>query len=31
VGATAALGDANVLVMLGHDLAGATIPGISPD
>ena len=31
VGATAALGDANVLVMLGHDLAGVRIPGISPD
>lgn len=31
VGATAALADANVLVMLGHDFAGARIPGISPD
>jgi hypothetical protein len=30
-GATAALGDTTVLVMLGHDLAGATIPGISAD
>jgi hypothetical protein len=31
VGASAALGDANVLVMLGRDFAGASIPGISPD
>jgi hypothetical protein len=30
VGATAALEDANVLVMLGHDFAGKSIPGISP-
>jgi LytR cell envelope-related transcriptional attenuator len=31
VGATEALGDANVLIMLGRDLAGDRIPGISPD
>ena len=31
VGATEALGEANVLIMLGRDLAGDRIPGISPD
>jgi LytR cell envelope-related transcriptional attenuator len=31
VGATEALGDANVLIMLGRDLASERIPGISPD
>ena len=31
VGATEALGDTNVLIMLGSDLAGERIPGISSD